>query len=85
MTVEERIENGVELPEIGYSPLEYELIKDERSGSWGLRCTMRATGESAAAEDVTTDRGEARRILLLMAEGTVTPVSFFEVLYDLMP
>ena len=85
MIVEERIETGIELPEIGYAPLEYELIRDERSGSWGLRCTMPGTVEHAVAEDITTDRREARRILLLMAEGTVTPITFFDVLYDLLP
>ena len=85
MIVEERIENSVKLPETGYATLEYDLLKAENGLSWGLRCRMPMTGEEACAEDVTTDGNEARRIFLLMANGTVTPVTFFDVIYDLLP
>ena len=85
MKIVDRITIGVELPGHGYTFLRYELIAPGKGKGWGLCCTLDSTGETAAAIDVTNDQAEAKRLLRMMSEGTVTPVSFYDILYDLLP
>jgi len=85
MKIVDRIKVEIELPGHGYTVLKYELIASEEGERWGLSCSLEATGESAAAEDVRSVRSEAEDIMKRMAAGTVTPVSFYDILYDLLP
>ena len=85
MKIVDRVIAEVELPEHGYTFLEYELIAPEEEKGWGISCYLAASGERATAEDVTSVRSEAERIIRIMAVGTVTPVSFYDILYDMLP
>ena len=72
------------LPITGNATGRYTLER-RRDGAWGISVTILETGERAFAEDVTRDGDLAARIWRLMTEGRVTPVAFFDVLYDQLP
>ena len=85
LRIVERITATEEIPEYGYTILEYELLEPEGASGWGLRCRMPVSGEEVMAADVAENREDALRIMRCMAAGTVTPVSFYDILYDLLP
>ena len=70
-------------PSVGRVTVLYRLLYDGEE--WGLRCEIPETGEIAQAERVTPDRMFAENLMEKLASGEVTPVTFFDILYDLMP
>ncbi len=85
MKIVQQLKREIKLPEIGYSMLEYELLQPEDETGWGLRCRIAALGEEVTVAGVAVSRLDAERYLTLLADGLVTPITFLDVLYDLLP
>ena len=61
----------------------YESIVENRL-SYSIKISLRETGESATARDVTSDQPKARHIFKMIRRGGVTPCCLFEVVEDLI-
>ena len=67
-----------------HSTLRYELLAQpmaERIG-YGVAVTNERTGERAVVADALTRRADAEALLRRISEGTVTPVTLWDVVED---
>ena len=84
LQIAEKVTTWLQLPEYGYTALEYELSAPGAGRGWGIRCRIPASGEEAFVPDVTSDAEKAALLFRMIVRGGVTPVTLYDVLYDMI-